>query len=55
LNRNIGYTIKIEIKKLSDMELTTLDVYSWPIWSCEVSEFPWTYSDKETCFILEGK
>ena len=46
---------KIEIKKLSEMELTTLNVYSWPIWSCEVSEFPWTYSDKESCYILEGK
>jgi hypothetical protein len=55
LNRNLGYTIKIEIKKLSDVELIALNVYSWPIWSCEVSEFPWTYSDKETCFILEGK
>ena len=55
MNRNLGYTIKIEIKKLSDAELTALNVYSWPIWSCEVSEFPWTYSDKETCFILEGK
>jgi hypothetical protein len=55
LNGHIGYTIKIEIKKLSDIELTALNVYSWPIWSCEVSEFPWSYSDKETCFILEGK
>ena len=55
MNRNIGHTIKIEIKKLSEMELTTLNVYSWPIWSCEVSEFPWTYSDKESCYILEGK
>jgi uncharacterized cupin superfamily protein len=55
LNRNLDYTIKIEIKKLSDVELTALNVYSWPIWSCEVSEFPWTYNDKETCFILEGK
>lgn len=27
---------------------------SWPIWEKEASEFPWEYSDKETCLILEG-
>lgn len=24
-------------------------------WSCPPSKFPWTYSDKETCYLLEGK
>lgn len=28
---------------------------SWPIWSKEISTFPWEYSDKETCLIIEGK
>ncbi|MBN1950210.1 MAG: cupin domain-containing protein [Bacteroidales bacterium] len=28
---------------------------SWGIWSKEVSEFPWFYSDRETCYILEGE
>ena len=32
-----------------------LDVFSWPIWTCEVSEFPWEYDQKESCFILEGE
>ncbi|MEJ2241528.1 MAG: cupin domain-containing protein [Candidatus Bathyarchaeota archaeon] len=28
---------------------------SWSIWEKEESEFPWEYSDQETCLILEGK
>ncbi len=28
---------------------------SWPIWRCDVSEFDWAYTDKETCLILEGE
>ncbi len=28
---------------------------SWPIWRCDQSTFEWTYTDKETCLILEGK
>ena len=32
-----------------------LNVFSWPIWTCEVSEFPWEYDQKESCFILEGE
>ncbi len=31
------------------------DVRSWPIWTCEASEFPWTYDARETCYILEGE
>ncbi|NPA45489.1 MAG: DUF861 domain-containing protein [Chlorobi bacterium] len=28
---------------------------SWGTWEKEVSEFPWEYSDKETCYILDGE
>jgi uncharacterized cupin superfamily protein len=35
--------------------LETLVVSSWPIWTCDVSEFPWTYDSKETCYLLEGE
>lgn len=28
---------------------------SWPIWTCQTSEFDWAYTDKETCLILEGE
>ena len=47
--------MKIDITQLTETEITELNVKSWPIWSCEISEFPWTYSDKETCLILEGE
>lgn len=35
--------------------LSKLGVASWPTWSKEVSKFPWTYSDKETAYVLEGQ
>ncbi len=28
---------------------------SWPIWKCEPSTFDWSYTEKETCLLLEGK
>lgn len=45
----------IKIHQPSDEELRNLDVFSWDIWTCEPSKFNWTYSDRETCYILEGK
>ncbi len=36
-------------------ELDTLGVFDWPIWTKEVSEFPWSYDSEETCYILEGE
>ena len=44
----------ISITKKTDFELDALGVRSWPIWTCEVSEFPWEYAEKETCLLLEG-
>lgn len=38
-----------------ESKLAALGVASWPIWSCEVSEFPWTYDSRETCYLLEGE
>ena len=35
--------------------LEELGIKSWPIWTCEVSSFDWTYDDKETCLLLEGE
>ena len=45
--------IDIESKP-SEEKLRSLGLNSWPIWTKEASEFPWTYDDKETCYILEG-
>ncbi|XP_049365190.1 uncharacterized protein LOC125830010 [Solanum verrucosum] len=36
-------------------KLTDLGVTSWPKWGCPPSKFPWTYSAKETCYLLKGK
>ena len=38
----------------SDEQLESLGVYNWPIWTKEVSTFPWTYDSSETCLFLEG-
>lgn len=35
-------------------ELDQIGVPSWPIWTKEESEFPWTYDVEETCYFLEG-
>ena len=45
--------IKIE-RQPSTERLNQLGVLKWPIWAKEISEFPWTYDDSETCYFLEG-
>ncbi|MCA9671458.1 MAG: cupin domain-containing protein [Myxococcales bacterium] len=45
--------IKIE-RKAGDQRLSQLGVKSWPIWTKEPSEFPWSYDAAETCYLLEG-
>ncbi len=47
--------MKILVKQISKEDLTNMGVFNWPIWTCEVSEFPWTYSDNESCFIIDGE
>ena len=44
----------ISIHKPSDTEITQKKIHSWPIWTCEVSEFDWEYSEKESCLLLKG-
>jgi uncharacterized cupin superfamily protein len=41
-----------EIRKPSEDEKK--EAQTWPIWEKEISEFPWEYDMKETCFILKG-
>jgi uncharacterized cupin superfamily protein len=45
--------IKIERNPGRD-RLKKMGVSDWPIWTKEVSEFPWTYDEQETCYFLEG-
>ncbi len=35
--------------------LQALGVKEWPIWTKEVSDFPWTYDGEETCYFLAGE
>ena len=47
--------MNIVIRQLSENEIIEMGVRSWPIWSCEVSEFDWEYSDEESCLLLDGE
>lgn len=38
----------------SPASLQELDVFQWPIWTKEVSAFPWTCDRDETCFFSWG-
>jgi uncharacterized protein len=46
-------SIRVEKNPSSD-RLEELGVAEWDIWTKEVSTFPWLYSEKETCYLLEG-
>lgn len=46
---------KIKVEKPSAEQLASLGVKSWPTWTKEVSEFPWSYSSQEIAYILEGE
>ncbi|WOL04119.1 hypothetical protein Cni_G12840 [Canna indica] len=46
--------IKVE-RNPPESKLADLGVRQWPKWGCPPSKFPWTYSAKETCYLLEGK
>jgi uncharacterized cupin superfamily protein len=47
---------EIEVERRPPQDtLQRLGVLRWPVWTKEVSVFPWTYSGSETCYILEGE
>ena len=45
----------IIIKQLSNDEIENMGIINWPIWTSEVSEFPWKYDVEESRLILEGE
>ena len=47
--------MNIKIDRLTDEEVNNKGVLSWPIWTCEVSEFDWEYDQRESCLLLEGE
>ena len=47
--------MKIETRKMDGSEISEKGILSWPIWTCEVSEFDWEYDQQESCLILDGE
>ena len=47
--------MNITISQLTDKEIEDRGVLSWPIWSCDISEFDWEYSNEESCLLLDGE
>ncbi|KAK9271112.1 hypothetical protein L1049_026701 [Liquidambar formosana] len=48
------FGVKIE-RNPPESKLTELGVTTWPKWGCPPSKFPWTFTAKETMYLLEGK
>jgi uncharacterized protein len=47
--------MKIQVdRQISSAKLGQLGIKRWPIWTKEVSEFPWFYDDPEVCYFIEG-
>ncbi|MBF8274784.1 MAG: hypothetical protein HW380_3889 [Magnetococcales bacterium] len=42
-------------KQVSMTELKDMAIDQWPIWTKDVSTFPWSYDERETCYLLEGE
>jgi len=38
-----------------ESKVEELGIKSWPIWTCNPSTFEWSYNEKETCLLIEGK
>ncbi|SVE30984.1 uncharacterized protein METZ01_LOCUS483838 [marine metagenome] len=47
--------MKISIHKPSEKEIDNKGIRSWPIWTCEASEFDWEYDQLESCLLLDGE
>lgn len=45
--------IKVD-KNPEQQHLQQLQITSWPVWTKEISDFPWFYDEEETCYFLEG-
>ena len=46
---------EIDVRQPSQAELEELGVLDWPVWEKEASRFPWTYDEKEVCYVVEGR
>ena len=32
-----------------------MGIFNWPIWTCEISEFPWEFDVEEACLLSDGE
>jgi len=47
-------TVKdVIVKKPSAAEAA--ECKAWPTWRCDPSTFDWSYTEKETCLVVEGQ
>lgn len=46
---------EIDVRQPSQAELEELGVLDWPVWEKEASRFPWTYDEKEVCYVVAGR
>lgn len=46
--------IQVEHRPCAD-RIEQLGVAHWPTWGAEVSCFPWTYGETETCYLVAGE
>ena len=47
--------MKVLVERPTEEKIAALQARNWPIWECGVSEFDWSYDERETCLILEGE
>mgnify|MGYP001566036575 FL=1 len=47
--------MEIMVQKLKEDELKKRGVFTWPIWTKEVSRFDWQYDSVEECYLIEGE
>lgn len=45
--------MNIKVRKPSEEEIKMTE--AWSTWNKDVSEFSWSYNEKETCLILSGR
>jgi len=43
------------VEKPTNEKLNAMKVFSWPVWTKEISSFDWYYDEKEICYFLEGE
>ncbi|MEF8793325.1 cupin domain-containing protein [Thiohalorhabdus sp.] len=46
---------EIQVQQPSEEELEAMGVFDWPVWEKEASRFPWTYAEKEVCYVVAGR